>query len=751
MNILSTIYKTSLIILILAVLPAIGADRAWPVKGEIDISSTFCDYRVLHFHGGIDIRTGGTEGRRVYSPVDGYIWRIKYSYTGYGKAVYVLDNQGFIYVFGHLSGLSDRLEKIVREIQYSQKRYYLDSSFSRNQIPVKQGELIALSGQTGFGGPHLHFEVRNPQNMPLNPLTNGFPLTDNFAPVFDGLALAYQDTVSLFPDGRRRILLEPRRDKSGGKYQIDSPVLIQGPFGVAAKIIERIRPNGPRLNILKAKLFIDDYLHYDGNFDQYDYEQTAMVDLTYDYFLATATDQSWLLLFEPGGKVFSGSSSQFEKGGVFTGRTSFSYGLHNGRVEIYDAAGNMSELDFKFVWAPKILFDVGRVNDSTLYLRAGPDTRYIDIGGIAVHAVGSGENVQRLDSTLVESMGSGDFKISLPGNLKRTNGFRLDVIGESGWVYTQEYVPSHSYGESQYGLDYELIDGGILFEVHSRDKFSPAPEVDLVYEDGYVKKIQTRVVSPFNFAAFYKNNCIKTRIIRIDLMDRGGSLPLLSVETNIILAGGGSRQTGLSVPGVIEVGMPGNAFYSPALVELRRADGKFNQSSSIIGDAYEIGPETMPLAKNIFISMTLDGKTDNSKVGFYRLNSKHQWKWLDSKILGNKLNSESSLTGTFAAIKDIELPHIRKINPGNGTTVKSDMPLIKCNVRDELSDIEDDKSITITLDGEWLIPEYDPETELLKTTPRKALKNGRHDVVIKVSDRVGNERIVNTHFFVNKD
>ena len=76
-------------------------------------------------------------------------------------------------------------------------------------------------------------------------------------------------------------------------------------------------------------------------------------------------------------------------------------------------------------------------------------------------------------------------------------------------------------------------------------------------------------------------------------------------------------------------------------------------------------------------------------------------------------------------------------------------PQISFLVAEDLSGIENQENIKVYLDGRWLIPEYDPELELLKTYPEKRIKDGRHDLKIIVSDRVGNSRTVNTHFFVN--
>jgi len=135
-----------------------GQELSWPVRGNIDLSSSFCDFRVGHFHGGIDIRTGGVEGREVYSPVDGFIWRIRYSYSGYGKSLYLKDSSGNIYVFGHLSRLADRFERVVKADQYRTKKYAIDQYFGHDSLVIRRGELIAFSGQSGAGPPHLHFE-----------------------------------------------------------------------------------------------------------------------------------------------------------------------------------------------------------------------------------------------------------------------------------------------------------------------------------------------------------------------------------------------------------------------------------------------------------------------------------------------------------------------------------------------------------------------------------------------------------------
>src|SRR3970040_2183821 len=92
----------SLICLLALIYSTSSADNIpWPVKREIDLASGFGDYRSGRFHAGVDIRTGGVIGEPVFSPVDGYVWRVRMNYEGYGKALYVRGPDERIYVFAH--------------------------------------------------------------------------------------------------------------------------------------------------------------------------------------------------------------------------------------------------------------------------------------------------------------------------------------------------------------------------------------------------------------------------------------------------------------------------------------------------------------------------------------------------------------------------------------------------------------------------------------------------------------------------
>jgi len=749
MNTLSAILKSLLILMILCCSSIYAADRLWPVKGDISLSSSFCDFRKGHFHGGIDIRTEGVEGRKIYSPVDGYIWRIRHSYIGYGKGLYVKDSQGFIYVFGHLSRLSKKLDKVVKSYQYKNKRYYFDLFFEPDSLPVKQGELIAYSGQSGYGAPHIHFEIRNPANQPLNPLTNDFNLDDKLPPEFEAVGFIYQDNKSIFLNGKRRSTHKTKYDKIEQRYTLDDPVILTGPFGIEIKAFDRIRERTRKLNIYQAKLYIDNYLYYEIGFEKYDYAQTAMVDLTYNYSLTVDEKEYWHLLYKPTGNDFDGSTSSYRDGGVYKARSAPGYGIHEARIEICDASGNMSRLVFDFVVLPTAdLFRSEWINDSTVYFMAHPENRSLKISGVEIFGTTGAKGWKAFDPERVKMGRSSDYYVTLPYDSRtRPSALKLEVYGETGWGYDLHFGLVNS-DKQKYRLDYELLADGILFDVFSQIRYAPPPIIKVFYEDGYVDTVYSTVVKPDKYAAFYRNDKIKTRIVRFETFNPLTELLSDSKDVDMFLGGVGPDALVYANKNGLKIKIDPDDFYVPTQIEPYRLNSVPKKSGEVVGHAYLIRPQTAPLENSITVSFEVNQNIDKSKIGMYCLNNKNEWNWVNSKIEGGRISGEAGKTGTYAVLIDTEAPRVKNINPKRGRKVKASYPLIACVISEELSGIENDQNISVRLDGRWLIPEYDPETEQLKTYPDRALTAGRHELVITVTDRVGNKREVFSHFFV---
>lgn len=124
-----------------------GQDYYWPLKIEPRLSSYFGDYRSGHWHAGIDITTRGGTGYKVFAAADGYVFRVKTAFWGYGKALYLRLNDGRYAVYGHLADFSRDLNEMVRQRQLKDGKYYQDIYLRPDEFPVKKGELVALSGK----------------------------------------------------------------------------------------------------------------------------------------------------------------------------------------------------------------------------------------------------------------------------------------------------------------------------------------------------------------------------------------------------------------------------------------------------------------------------------------------------------------------------------------------------------------------------------------------------------------------------
>lgn len=162
-----------------------------PLKIPMVLSGSFGELRSNHFHSGIDLKTNGATGYKVYAIGDGYVSRIKVSPWGYGLALYIKHPNGYTSVYAHLKSYNETIAKLVKATQYKKQSFAVEIFPKAGSIMVKKGECIALSGNSGgSGGPHLHFEIRDSKTEePINPLFFGYNITDNQYPIIRELKI----------------------------------------------------------------------------------------------------------------------------------------------------------------------------------------------------------------------------------------------------------------------------------------------------------------------------------------------------------------------------------------------------------------------------------------------------------------------------------------------------------------------------------------------------------------------------------
>ena len=139
-----------------------------PVHVPVQLAGNFGEPRPNHIHGGIDIKTEREENLGVYSIADGYISGAVIEKYGYGHALLVTHPNGYTSYYLHLNRFSPQIEAAVRKWQYQHQQFACDIKFRPGEFPVKKGQFIALSGNTGSSqGPHIHLEMHKTKDNNL--------------------------------------------------------------------------------------------------------------------------------------------------------------------------------------------------------------------------------------------------------------------------------------------------------------------------------------------------------------------------------------------------------------------------------------------------------------------------------------------------------------------------------------------------------------------------------------------------------
>lgn len=178
-----------------------------PLGIDWKLSGSFGEPRGNHFHAGTDVKTNGATGYKLYAVEEGYVARVKVSPYGYGKALYIAHPNGYTSVYAHMSGFNEVIDSLVKYYQYATESFAQDIYLDASALPVKKGEVIGLSGNSGgSAGPHLHFEIRETSTQQaLNPLFFGYAVYDNKPPTIKGVKLTTIPEGSSYYDvsGRR--------------------------------------------------------------------------------------------------------------------------------------------------------------------------------------------------------------------------------------------------------------------------------------------------------------------------------------------------------------------------------------------------------------------------------------------------------------------------------------------------------------------------------------------------------------------
>ena len=324
----------------------------WPLENHTTLSSGFCDYRTNHYHGGIDLSTDGREGIPVRAADSGWVMRVSTSYWGYGKAVYLHLADGRMAVYGHLSEFSDAIQAYVEQQQYASKRYQQNLWPTAGELPVRRGEIIGKTGQTGAGPPHLHFEIRTGDNRPLNPLVYAFHKADTHAPLVTEITLvpsqpsAAGAPLSTVDGGLLPQTFAVKQTKNG--WGLGETPTMTGSVGV--RVHTRDVLDLPRyiMSTYRCRVFANDHLVAEVRHDSINYDDSRLINLERAFDGEPGYAERPIQMYRlPGNRLWNYTALDND-GWLRLGETVIA-GKNDIRIEAEDPAGNVTTVAFALV------------------------------------------------------------------------------------------------------------------------------------------------------------------------------------------------------------------------------------------------------------------------------------------------------------------------------------------------------------------------------------------------------------------
>ena len=309
-----------------------------PFDFPLTLSGNFGELRANHFHGGLDFKTQGAVGKPIRNIADGYVSRVTVTPGGYGQAVYMVHDNGYTSVHGHVLRFDPAITKVVEEYQYANETFEVDLEFGPDEFRFAQGEVFAWSGNEGYSfGPHLHMEIRrNDTGEYIDPLQF---YKDKIKDTTPPRATHFM----IYPQRGKGIVNGSQKKQSFSFAQTNKPIVAWGEIVAGIKAYDYMDGTHNNYGVLSVTLYVDSVEVFRSTVDGFLPDENRMINAWTDYE-EYVTKTSWYMRSQvlPGNRWRMLEAN--EKGGVVTIDEERDYMF---RYELEDLYGNSRSYTFK--------------------------------------------------------------------------------------------------------------------------------------------------------------------------------------------------------------------------------------------------------------------------------------------------------------------------------------------------------------------------------------------------------------------
>ncbi len=736
-----------------------AAEFGWPLAVKPALSSTFGETRPTAFHAGVDLKTWGKTGCEVRALGAGQVWRLRTSPWGYGRVVYQKLEDGRILVYAHLQGFAPKLAQRVKQAQRQKQRYSVDVWFEEGELPLQAGEIIAWTGKSGAGPPHLHLELRNQDNVPVNPLVHGFAIEDAIAPTLQRIALLPFGLESTVEGKHEAASVGLSWSRDHGYFKTPEVLSVYGRIGVSVLGYDRTDAATNKLAPYRHTLIVDGRPVFATAYDRIPYSDGHQVFLDrmrleypggagrfYNLFLPRGNRLSFYERISGGdGLLHCGAGS----GAIFLEK-----GLHQLVVESEDVTGNKSRaLLYIKVNAPP---SIGPLQldeeEGGHFLRAA--LRDADDSHLEVELARSsrGEKWEIVERGQVRPSSSESMRWRLSSGAAL---WRLLVRdGAGGENFRTCVVPWRETGENFPSLVIERRAHPDLVELMLRfdQVLRKTPRIQV--QDGsrrYILLPRQMGLKEYRGAIPLRPNGASTLKVTVRAQTVSGTQmeEKLSLAQQPIVPG---RETRMEWDnGQVQLRVPRNSAYEMLFPQAEPISPTGTEHLVGTGIGYAFGPDGASFDRKVELALRYPEGTQNpEKLGIYREGSDGRWRFVDNELdlRQRRVSAQVRRFSRYALMGDVKPPVIDRVQPPSGAVVETRQPRLGAWIRDRGSGIGREEDVVLELDGKPLISTYDPEEHTVEYLVEEDLRPGSHRLVVRVRDNSGNRASIRSDFVV---
>jgi len=700
----------------------------WPNNYDGNITATFSEPRSRRFHAGIDVRTFGEIGSNLYAINSGYIHRIKILPNNYGKAVYLKLDDGNIVLYSHLNKFNKNIEILVKQLYQEYQSSFFDHTLDNNQlIKINKGEIIGYTGDTGsLSGPHLHFEIRNKNNEPINPL-DYYSIKDSTPPLAESITIIPLNNKTWI-DGIQDYKTFKIKKINPNKYVVQDTISVIGEFGIAVATHDKINNMPFKYGIYKMELLIDNVLMYSMKFDNYNFSE--------DHLIYTAIDYALLQKGIIAHRLFNQKNNElsFIKS-INDGKMNIDNRHHNLIINISDANDNIIQIQGVLIGEiindAKVAINKNSENPIIEIEELGNNKVFIDIVSKYNAIENSISSFKKLSNKSFEINNYNEDLDIIEFYIKNKNG----VKSKKSFLSLNKQNPYDIKGE----IYIRHLDNGIIIEFHEKEHSGYTPNLEITSND---------IVN--NYSLYRKEkNILSSKIININ--DMQNISIVYNTQPEIVFDKKVTTLSSLNQNQIYfneyKIELTKDSFYNEMLIICNeetkyKLDGKFSKVSIPI----IIKPNEIPFKKGIKLEYDI---LDCNHCGFYKFSYEDEkWYYINTSNNLEKISTEINSGGTFCVLSEKQKPVINNLTPSlNSKYKKQDLKNIVFNVNDILSGINP-YDIKIKIDGKELFYDYIKYRNLVSADLNQVLSKGTHTIELSVSDKVNNINTIKGQFLV---